>query len=70
MKDSVQVPLPLLGTVTVNREELAFLAGVGVLVALDILEWPVAAILATGSVLSRDRSNKTLHAFGEALEEA
>lgn len=68
--NALRVPVPLLGTVTVPRQQLAFIAGVGALAALGILEWPIAAVLAAGNLLASDRTNETLHEFGAALEEA
>lgn len=71
-RDSVVLTVPYLGTLKVPaaRDELAFLGGVGTLAVLGVLDWPVAAVLGTGHVLAMNRRNKTLHAFGEALEEA
>ncbi|TQE34484.1 hypothetical protein Sipo8835_15395 [Streptomyces ipomoeae] len=51
-------------------EQLAFLGGVGVLAALEILEWPVALVLAVGHQLAHSHHGKVLREFGEALEEA
>ncbi|WP_461065807.1 hypothetical protein [Streptomyces pseudoechinosporeus] len=51
-------------------EQLAFLAGVGVLAALEILEWPVALVLAVGHQLAHSHHGRVLREFGEALEEA
>jgi hypothetical protein len=51
-------------------EQLAFLAGVGVLAALQIVEWPVAVVLAVGHQLAHSHHGRMLREFGEALEEA
>ncbi|WP_228034773.1 hypothetical protein [Streptomyces spongiae] len=51
-------------------EQLAFLGGVAVMAALDILEWPVALVLAVGHQLAHSHHGKVLREFGEALEEA
>ena len=51
-------------------EQLAFLAGVGVLAALEIVEWPVALVLAIGHQLAHSHHGRVLREFGEALEEA
>ncbi len=51
-------------------EQLAFLAGVGVLAACEILEWPVAMVLAVGHQLAHSHHGRMLREFGEALEEA
>jgi hypothetical protein len=51
-------------------EQLAFLAGVGVLAAVEIIEWPVALVLAVGHQLAHSHHGRVLREFGEALEEA
>jgi hypothetical protein len=51
-------------------DQLAFLAGVGVLAAMKILEWPVALVLAVGHQLAHSHHGRVLREFGEALEEA
>ncbi|GAA3787428.1 hypothetical protein ACFS5L_05210 [Streptomyces phyllanthi] len=51
-------------------EQLAFLGGVGALVCLEILEWPVALVLAVGHQLAHSHHGRVLREFGEALEEA
>ncbi|MFF9207758.1 MULTISPECIES: hypothetical protein [unclassified Streptomyces] len=51
-------------------EQLAFLAGVGVLGALEVIEWPVALVLAVGHQLAHSHHGRMLREFGEALEEA
>lgn len=51
-------------------EQLAYFAGITVLAACELIEWPIAVVIAAGHVLTEQRRNKTLHAFGEALEDA
>ncbi|KUO09834.1 hypothetical protein AQJ58_22565 [Streptomyces sp. DSM 15324] len=51
-------------------DQLAFLAGVGVLAALEIVEWPVALVLAIGHQLAHNQHSRVLREFGDALEEA
>ncbi|MET9848267.1 hypothetical protein [Streptomyces ossamyceticus] len=51
-------------------DQLAFLAGVGVLAACEIIEWPVALVLAVGHQLAHSHHGRMLREFGEALEEA
>jgi hypothetical protein len=51
-------------------EQLAFLGGIATLVVLQIIEWPVAAVLAVGHVLVHNRHHALLRDFGEALDEA
>lgn len=46
------VRLPLVGRLDIPRpEQLAYFAGLGLLVALDLIEWPVAVAIGVGQVL-------------------
>jgi hypothetical protein len=68
---SFTVDLPLLGRVRLPRpEQLAFYGALGVLAAVEIIEWPVAAVLATGHLLLQDEHSRVAREVGEALEEA
>jgi hypothetical protein len=70
-KNSVRVAVPVIGTVTLPPpEQLAFVGGIAVLTALELIEWPVAVALAAGHVLAARGHNKMVKDFGEALEEA
>ena len=51
-------------------EYLAFYAGIGVMAAVGIMEWPVVVTVAIGHTLMTAQHNKTLQSLGEALEEA
>ncbi|MEU6578016.1 hypothetical protein [Streptomyces sp. NPDC046805] len=51
-------------------DQLVFLAGLGLLTALEVIEWPVALAVGVGHELSRNHHSKVLREFGEALEEA
>ncbi|CAM5283270.1 MULTISPECIES: hypothetical protein [Streptomyces] len=53
-----------------SEEQLCFLAGVGLLAVVGIIEWPVAAAIAIGHGLAHSQHGKALREFGEALEEA
>jgi hypothetical protein len=65
------VRLPLLGELKLPaKEQLGYLAGVGALAAIGMVEWPVAAVLGLGHILAAERNHKILADFGEALEEA
>lgn len=52
------------------KGELAFLAGVGLIAAAGLIEWPVAVVVAAGHVIAHASHNKSLREFGEALEAA
>ncbi len=51
-------------------DQLAFLGGLGLLAALEIIEWPVAAVVAAGHALMANRNNRMVREFGDALEDA
>ncbi|MFH8808774.1 hypothetical protein ACH4GZ_16245 [Streptomyces hygroscopicus] len=58
-----QVELP-------SKEQLTFLAGLGLLAALEVIEWPVALAIGIGHGLAHSQHGAALRDFGEALEEA
>ncbi|MEU2006389.1 hypothetical protein ACH47B_31530 [Rhodococcus sp. NPDC019627] len=63
------VQLPLLGRVPVPRpEQLAFFAAIGLLAAVEIIEWPVALTIAAGHILIADQHNRAVQEIGEVLE--
>jgi xanthosine utilization system XapX-like protein len=65
------VDLPILGRVRLPRpEQLAFYGALGVLAAVEIIEWPVALVLATGHLLLQDEHSRVAQQIGEALEGA
>jgi len=51
-------------------DQLAFLGGLGVLAALEIIEWPVVVAIAAGHALTHSHHGRLLREFGDALEEA
>jgi hypothetical protein len=68
-RDSVVVSMPLVGRVRLPaKDELAFLGGVGVMAAVGVIEWPVAAAVAAGHALTTRHRNKVVQEFGRALE--
>jgi len=50
-------------------EHLAFYAGLGVLAAAEVIEWPVAVTMAVGHVLLGLTNRPALKELGEALDE-
>ncbi len=69
--ESFAVTLPLVGRVTIPRpDQLAYFGGLAVLAALEIIEWPVALIIASGHVLADQHHNRLAQELGEAIEEA
>jgi hypothetical protein len=70
-RECVKVDAPILGTVRLPRpEQLVYYLGVGALAAVELIEWPIAVALAAGHALATQQKNRTVQAFGEALEDA
>jgi hypothetical protein len=69
--NTVEVPLPVLGTVRLPPlDSLALYGGLAALAAIGLMEWPVAAAIGAGHLLVQQQHFRLLHDFGEALEEA
>jgi hypothetical protein len=65
------VNLPVLGQVEIPRpEQLAYFGGLAALAALELIDWPVALVIAAGHLLASNHHNKILEELGEAMEEA
>ncbi len=64
------VRIPLLGTriERPGRGSLAWYAGLGAMTALEVIEWPVALLVAAGHALSTHAHNPELHELGEGVE--
>ena len=63
--------LPVVGRVAVPRpEQLAFYGALGVLAAVEIIDWPVALLLGAGHLLVQHEHSRIAQEIGEALEEA
>ena len=70
-KNSVRVELPLIGTVVLPpTKQLAYVGGIALLAAVDIIEWPVAVALTAGHLLNRVSHDKVVQDFGHALQSA
>lgn len=70
-KNYPKVVLPVLGKVHLPPpQQLAWLGGLATLAVVGVLEWPVAAAIGIGHVLSQQHHVQVLRDFGEALEEA
>jgi hypothetical protein len=66
----IALNLPLLGKVKFPPpEQMAYYVGIGALVALEVVEWPVGLVLAVGHALITQQHNQTLHEFAQALED-
>ncbi|MEV5710339.1 hypothetical protein [Actinoallomurus sp. NPDC052274] len=65
------VELPVLGQVVLPPpEKLIYYAGLGLLAAFEVVEWPVALVIGAGHWLADQQHRRVLHALGEAMEEA
>lgn len=65
------VHVPVVGDMAVPPpDKLAYYAGVGVLAAFGVLEWPVAGAIVAGHVLVDQHRFAALRGLGEAAEAA
>jgi hypothetical protein len=68
--ETFAVNLPVLGQVTVPRpDQLAYYGGLAVLATLELIDWPVAVVIAAGHILASNHHNHLLEELGEAMEE-
>ncbi|MBV9320282.1 MAG: hypothetical protein JOZ23_02945 [Mycobacterium sp.] len=68
--ESFAVNLPVVGQVEVPPpEQLAYYGGLAALAAFEIIEWPVAVVIAAGHLLASNHRNRILEELGEAMEE-
>ncbi len=64
------INLPLLGRTEIPRpEQLAYYGGLAALAAFELIDWPVAAVIAAGHLLAANHHNRLLEDLGEAMEE-
>ncbi|MFL6083825.1 MAG: hypothetical protein ACJ74F_11585, partial [Mycobacterium sp.] len=64
------VNLPVVGRVRIPRpEQVAYFGALGVLAAVEIIDWPIALAIAAGHVLVNNEHNRVAQEIGEALEE-
>jgi hypothetical protein len=65
------VKLPVVGPVEIPRpEQLAYFGGLAALAAFELIDWPVAVVIAAGHLLASNHHNRILEELGEAMEEA
>jgi hypothetical protein len=65
-----RVTVPLLGEVTLPPDKVAYYAGIGVLAALQVIEWPLALVITAGHLLADQHLSGLAQGVGEALESA
>ena len=68
--ETFAVNLPIVGQVEIPRpEQLAYYGGLAALAAFEIIDWPVAVVIAAGHILASNHRNRLLEELGEAMEE-
>ena len=68
-RHSVTFTLPVVGQVWLGEpKHLPFYFGVAAVAWLEIIEWPVAAVVVVGKLLADNAHRETLRDFGRALE--
>ncbi|PZF89082.1 hypothetical protein [Micromonospora endophytica] len=68
---SRRMEVPWLGEVAVPPpDKLAYYAGIGVLTALQVIEWPLALVITAGHLLADQHLSGLARGVGEALETA
>ncbi|WP_433530823.1 hypothetical protein ACQPYA_01415 [Micromonospora sp. CA-263727] len=66
-----RMEIPGLGEVAVPPpDKLAYYAGIGVLAALQVIEWPLALVITAGHLLADQHLSGLAKGVGEALEAA
>ncbi|GLZ56587.1 MULTISPECIES: hypothetical protein [Micromonospora] len=66
-----RVQLPMLGEVAVPPpDKVAYYAGLGVLAALQVIEWPIAVVITAGHLLADQHFSGLVRGVGEALQDA
>lgn len=69
--ETFAVNVPIVGQVMVPRpDQLAYYGGLAALAALELIDWPVAVVIAAGHIMANNHHNQLLEKLGEAMEEA
>jgi hypothetical protein len=65
------VNVPVVGRIRIPRpEQLAYFGALSVLAAVEIIDWPIALVVAAGHVLAEQHHNRFAEEVGEALQDA
>ncbi len=68
---SRRVEVPVLGEVAVPPpDKLAYYAGLGLLAAFQVIEWPMALVITAGHLLADQHLSGVGRGMGEALQSA
>ncbi|MEU8295858.1 hypothetical protein AB0C04_01030 [Micromonospora sp. NPDC048909] len=66
---SRRVQVPMLGEVAVPpADKVAYYAGLGVLAALQVIEWPIALVITAGHLLADQHFSGLVKGIGQALQ--
>jgi hypothetical protein len=69
--ETFAINLPVIGQVEIPRPEaLAYYGGIAALAAFELIDWPVALVIAAGHLLASNHHNKLLEELGEAIEDS
>jgi hypothetical protein len=69
--ESFAVELPVVGHVRIPRpDQLAYFGGLAVLAAIEVIDWPIALVIAAGHALASNHRDRIVQELGEAIEEA
>ncbi|MBV9514755.1 MAG: hypothetical protein JO280_12055 [Mycobacteriaceae bacterium] len=69
--ETFAVTLPVVGNVRIPRpEQLAYYGALAGLAALEVIDWPVALVIAAGHVLASNYHSKVAQELGDALADA
>jgi len=69
--EKIFVKVPFLGAVDLpSGPHLVWFAGVIGLAALDVVDWPIAALLVVGKALSDSERSETVRTVGKVMESA
>lgn len=66
---AVAVDLPIVGHVNLPRPELAYYVGLTVLASNEIIDRPVALVLAAGHLLNYSQHSRVANELGDVLDE-
>jgi hypothetical protein len=65
------VNVPVVGRVKIPPpQHLAYYGALGVLAAVELIDWPIALVVAAGHVMAEQHHNRFAEQVGEALEQA
>jgi len=66
--ETFRVTLPIVGSVRIPRpDQLAYYGALAALVALEIIDWPIAVAIGAGHALASQHHSKVMEELGEAL---